>query len=511
MTLWNAILNEAGAASTPVLSAVIFGLWVVARVLVQEGRRRIKTAFALGILHLILVIVAAWLFTRGAESVAVTRTAAQVCAAISITGLSVAIVFSGLLTRMGMRSPRILQDVTFAAASVIATLALATRAGFSLTGIVATSAVLTAVVGLAFQETLGNLVAGLAVQLDHSIRVGDWVTVGDTTGKVTEIRWRYTAIETRNWETLVVPNGQLVKGLVLVLGRRAGMPRLWRRWIWFNVDFRYEPTRVVEAVENALRSTTIESVASSPAPNCVLMELGESTARYAVRYHLSDMAVDDPTDSVVRTRVFFALQRAGIPLSIPAQALFLANDTIERRTEKARVDNARRVQVLAKIDLFSPLSVAEREHLASKLRPAPFAAGETITQQGAEAHWLYIVIRGRVVVRIEGPNGIEKAVATLGPGDFFGEMGLLTGESRSATVIAETDAECYRLGREGFEALLRERPEVAGQMAEALAQRRVTLDAAVADLSQAAKQAQLAAAKRDLLGKIRDFFGIAHE
>ncbi len=504
-------MKEAGAASTPVLTVVILGLWVVARALVNEGRRRINTAFTLWILHLILVVVAAWLVTRGTDSVAVTRTAARICAALAIIRLSVAIVFSGLLTRMRVRSPRILQDVTFAAASVIATLVLASRAGFALSGIVATSAVLTAVVGLAFQDTLGNLVAGLSVQLDHSIRVGDWVTVGETTGRVTEIRWRYTAIETRNWETLIVPNAQLVKGVVLVLGRRVGMPKLLRRWIWFNVDFRYEPTRVIEAVENAFRSTTIESVASLPAPNCVLMELGESTARYAVRYHLSDMAADDPTDSVVRTRVFFALQRAGIPLSIPAQALFLANDTIERRTEKARADNARRVQALAKIDLFSPLSEAEREQLASELRPAPFAAGETITRQGAEAHWLYIVIRGRVVVRIEGPNGTEKSVATLDAGDFFGEMSLLTGEFRSATVIAETDVECYRLGREGFEALLKERPEVAGQMAEVLAQRRVALDAAVADLSHTAKQAQLAAAKNDLLGKIRDFFGIAPE
>jgi len=510
MSLWATFLEQARLSSTLILTAVILGLWVIARVLVQEGRRRIKTAFAFGVVHVLLVGVAAWLVTRDPDSVAPVRAAAKVFATVSIIGLSVATLFS-LLTRLGSRSPRILQDVTFAAASVVATLVIASRAGFSLSGVVATSAVLTAVIGLAFQETLGNLVAGLAVQIDHSIRVGDWVKVGDTTGKVTEIRWRYTSIETRNWETLIVPNGQLVKGTVLVLGRRAGMPKLWRRWIWFNVDFRYEPTRVVEAVENALRSTNIENVAATPAPNCVLMELGESTARYAVRYHLSDFAVDDPTDAIVRTRVYFALQRAGIPLSIPAQALFLANDTMERRSEKARVDNARRVQALSKIDLFAPLSAAEREQLASELRPAPFAAGETITRQGAEAHWLYIVIRGRVVVRIQGPGGVDKTVATLSAGDFFGEMSLLTGESRSATVIAETDTECYRLGREGFETLLQERPEMAGQMAEVLAQRKVALDAAVADLSHAAKQAQLAAAKRDLLGKMREFFGMNHD
>src|SRR5262249_55575533 len=131
----------------------------------------------------------------------------------------------------------------------------------NLSGIIATSAVLTAVIGLAFQDTLGNIVGGLALELDDSVSVGDWIKVGDVVGKVTEVRWRYTAIETRNWETVILPNSLLVKGQVTILGQRQGQPHYWRRWVYFNVDFRFRPSDVIASVHGALRGITIENVA----------------------------------------------------------------------------------------------------------------------------------------------------------------------------------------------------------------------------------------------------------
>ena len=100
-----------------------------------------------------------------------------------------------------------------------------------------TSAVITAVIALALQDTLGNVIGGLALQTDESIQVDDWIKVGDVNGRVVDIRWRYTAIETRNGETVLIPNGVLLKGQVMVLGRRQGKPRQWRRWVYFQVDY----------------------------------------------------------------------------------------------------------------------------------------------------------------------------------------------------------------------------------------------------------------------------------
>ena len=151
---------------------------------------------------------------------------------------------------------------------------------------------------------------GVALQLERSVAVGDWVRVGEVEGLVREIRWRQTSIETRNWDTVVIPNSLLMKSQVTVLGRREGKPRLHRMWVYFNVDYRHAPAEVIDAVEQALRADAIPDVAADPPPNCILNDFKESYGSYAVRYWLTDFASDDPTSSEVRARIFAALQRA---------------------------------------------------------------------------------------------------------------------------------------------------------------------------------------------------------
>jgi CRP-like cAMP-binding protein len=402
---------------------------------------------------------------------------------------------------------RILQDLVVGAALLAATFALASKAGYNITGLIATSAVVTAVIGLSLQDTLGNTIGGLALQIDDSIHVGDWIKVGDVNGKVAEIRWRYTAVETRNGETVLIPNSLLMKNQVVVLGRRAGRPVQWRRWVYFNVDFRHQPSDVIAAVTEAL-AAPIERVSRDPLPQCILMGLEESFGRYAVRYWLTDLAVDDPTDSEVRTRIYFALTRAGIPLSIPAHAVFMTEDSKKRREQKTQGDLERRVAAIGCLGLFACLSEEDRALLAGRLRYAPFTKGEILTRQGAIGHWLYLVIEGEVAVRLS-VDGEERQVAQLGSGSFFGEMSLMTGEPRSATVVALSDVECYRLDKRAFQDIMQRRPELAEPIAAILAERRVQLQAVKENLSAEARQRHLNEAKVDLLEKIRTFFQLA--
>src|SRR5262249_21541454 len=325
-----------------------------------------------------------------------------------------------------------------------------------------------------------------------------------------EIRWRYTAIETRNWETVIIPNGMLMKGQVVVEGRRDGQPMQLRRWVWFNVDFRFEPNDVIRAVNEALVAAPIERVAATPAAHCILMELHESYGRYAVRYWLADMAVDAPTDSVIRTRIFSALKRAGIPLSMPAHAVFLTEDSAARKEEKSQKDRERRHAALAHVELFDALDAESRDRLADGLRHAPFARGEAMTRQGAEGDWLYMIVEGQASVRVS-QDGVEKEVARLAPGTLFGEMSLMTGARRTATVVAATDVECYCLDKAAFQDILRARPELAEGMAAILAKRHAGLAAAKEGLDAEARERRLAEDKRDILHKMRAFFGLAHD
>lgn len=417
------------------------------------------------------------------------------------------VMFQVLLPRLGVTMLPLVEDILVALCGLVVSAMIAAGNGYDLTGIIATSAVLTAVIGLALQDTLGNTLGGITLQFDGTVRVDDWIKVGDIVGRVSAIHWRYTAVETRNWETVLIPNSRLVKEAVTVLGRREGQQRQWRRWVWFQVDFRHSPSRVIEVVDAAIRAAPIPYVSATPAPNCVLMDYSESVARYAMRYWLTDLAVDDPTDSAVRLRLYAALERAAIPLALPAHAIFMTEDSTKRRERKRANDHVRRLTALKKVAIFAPLSPEEHEQLADSLIYSPFAKGELITRQGAAAHWLYCVLRGEVGVRVE-TEGLEREVARLGPGEVFGEMSLLTGEPRAASAVALTDVECWRLDKDAFEEVLRNKPEFAGPIAQLLAERRVGLLAAREKLDDSARSKRVREVQSDVLVRMRRFFGL---
>lgn len=429
---------------------------------------------------------------------------------IAVINLASVLAFTVLLRPLGGGLPRILRDLLVALAYVVAIITLLSRSGVDLAGVVATSAVITAVIGFSLQDTLGNVMGGIALQMESTIRVGDWVRIDQHEGRVQEIRWRQTSIETRNWDTVVIPNSALMKSQVMLLGRRAGQPRQHRQWVYFNVDYRYAPTQVIAEVERALRAEPIPNVASEPAAHCLVVDFKDSYASYAVRYWLTDMALTDPTDSVVRARIYSALRRSDIPLSIPAQSLFLTKDSRSRRARKQKEEIGRRLEVINHIELFHSLSNEEQKRLAARLKATPFVRGEAMTRQGAEAHWLYVIVEGEAEVQV-AIEGKSEHVAMLGSGDYFGEMGMMTGEPRTATVFARSDVKCYRLDKEAFRDILQERPEIAEEISHTLARRRVELEAIREALTEDLIQKRMQHTQRALAERIRDFFKLDND
>src|SRR2546421_2858441 len=450
MTFWQDVQMVAGVGGAFHWLALGFvALALILSALVPTERRRIRVATLLLLLSTVGVFFAASLVYYGSDPATSTayrwvHWAALFVLWVAIIKLGSVVIFEVMLGVVRLKPPRILRDLLIAFSYIIIAITLLSKSGVDLTGIVATSAVITAVVGFSLQDTLGNVMGGMALQMERSITVGDWIRVDQQEGRVVEIRWRQTSIETRNWDTVVIPNSVLMKGQVLLLGRRLGAPRQHRQWVYFNVDFRSAPTDVVEAVETALRAEPIENVAPEPAPHCLVSDFKESYISYAARYWLTNLAETDPTDSVVRSRIYFALRRAGIPLSIPAQSLFITEEDECRRQRKREEEIDRRVESLSRVELFHTLTDEERQSLADRLIVAPFVRGEAMTRQGAEAHWLYIINEGEAEVRVMVAGNLSKKVAALHAGDFFGEMGLMTGEPRMATVIALEDTQCSR-------------------------------------------------------------------
>jgi len=512
MSFWQQVQSASemgGAFAWLALAFVIVALILFARV--RTERMRLRTALIFFVLSLLGFLIAGALAQRsGGVQLSIyrwVRWCSILLQRIAFVNVASVFLFEVILDPLRLRPPRIMRDLLLAFAYVVVAIMLISETGVDITGIVATSAVLTAVIGLSFQDTLVNMVGGMALQAERAFVTGDWIRVGAHEGVVKDIRWRHTAIETRNWDTVVIPNSILMKSEVVVLGRRAGAPRQHRQWVHFNVDFRYSPHEVIKVVQQTLRSESILNIARTPEPDCVFLDFKESFAHYAVRYWLTDLSANEPTNSVVRTRVYFALRRANIPLSIPAQSIFVTEDDASRRERKSAEEIADRAQTLKRVDLFRALTDEERKALAARLSFAPFVQGEAITRQGAEAHWLYLISKGTAEVRVSvDGGGASERVAELHEGDFFGEMGLMTGEPRTATVNALTDVQCYRLDKEAFNETLQRRPEIAEDISHILAIRRVELDAAKEDLTEESKRLRMQYHQGDFLRRIKDFF-----
>ncbi len=432
---------------------------------------------------------------------------------ITIIELSLILLFKLALPKLGQHPPSIIADLCLGI-SIIILIALTLRNfGVDTASIVTTSAVVTGILAIGLQATLGNIIGGVALQLDRSIKIGDWIQLENgKQGKVQEIRWRHTVIQTRDWDTIIVPNSSLLSANIIILGKRVGEPLQHRMWVYFNVDFRTSPTQVIETVEKALRAPPeILNVAKTPPPNCICLDFSgdnrDSYAHYAVRYWLTEINDDDPTNSLIRRRLYAALQRANIPLAIPASQLFIDNDNNERRKRKDQKNIEKRVEALKEVGFLKVLTEEEYMQLAKSLQPVLYSQGENIMMQNDQADWLYILTEGHAEVWVDSAKKRSK-VANISAPTFIGEMGLMTGAPRSATIVASTDVYCYRLHRNDFQEIITKRPSMIEQISTVLAKREVETQTIKERLNKDAKNQKIDEISVHLLTKMSAFFGL---
>lgn len=467
-------------------------------------------------------LLAAFLQTLGFDTAgAVLREAMVVAAGLAVIRLCGLALFRLIAPLARLSPPRILEDLIVIAGYVAWGLVRLRMAGLDLTGIVATSAVITAIVAFSMQETLGNILGGLALEFDSVFEVGDWVRVDDVCGRVADIRWRSISIETSDWETVVIPNSQLVRSKLTVIGRRQSYAPQWRRWVRFEVGLGTPSERVTKAVEDALRIGQLDRVSKQPPPDCILTGFENGYARYAVRYFLTDAASDDAVGSSIRDHVLKALQRAGIRLAVAEHDVRITTADARHRAEVKARELAARLDALKTVDLFRELSAEELKIIAERLVYAPFAAGDVIIRQGAVAHWLYILTGGEVdiVLEVAPPpsaaatgapesRGDHRHLRTMSAPNVFGEMGLMTGEPRRTTVVATTAVECYRLDKAAFEGVLLARASLVENISRILAGRQIEFERAVADIG-ATQELDPSGRNDEILERIKRFFGIA--
>jgi small-conductance mechanosensitive channel len=330
------------------------------------------------------------------------------------------------------------------------------------TPLLASSAVVAVVLGLALQESLGNVFSGLTLQLGKPFAPGDWVRSGNSIGRIQGIGWRSTAIITRANEKLEIPNSLLAKDIVVNYSNGIVCDE-----VSIGLSYDVPPNYVREAVIEALRS--VAGILQNPPPEVYTWEYGEYAVRYRIKYWVADYAEVEHVHDIVSTSLWYVLRRKSIEVPYPVRtlrsqpetALTLGADAFERTI----------MTELRQVDFLRELRDDELRLLLPGVTVLKFGVGEIVVREGDQGDSLYIIRSGTVEVLAAANDGKQVHIRDLQRPAFFGEMALMTSEPRNATIRARTDAELLELGRNGFTDLFKSHPDTAAKMGEVISLR----------------------------------------
>jgi small-conductance mechanosensitive channel/CRP-like cAMP-binding protein len=328
------------------------------------------------------------------------------------------------------------------------------------------SAVITVSIGFALQETLGNFFAGLALRLSRPYALGDFVQVGSIEGRVDKIDWRQTSVFTFTGDYVIVPNSMLAKEAI---NNYSSPTTLHARDIRVGLHYRHPPNQVIEVMKAVVAE--VDSVLSSPAPEFHLLDFDDSSVNYRIRFWIKEYERRFQIDTDVRVGLWYAFNRRGLEIPFPIRTLVQEPVSCERSLEHV-------LGFLSTVDFLEALGPETLAILAEQARFQLFAAGEKICVQGEPGDCFYIIRDGRVEVNVKDAQGETILSFEMATGNYFGEMALLTGEPRSATVSAVTDAELLTVSKADLKEVIVAHPEVEKIISKVLAQRQLRTEQA---------------------------------
>ena len=368
-----------------------------------------------------------------------------------------------------------------------------------LSGLLTALGVSSIVLGLALQNTLDNVMVGIAVLFERPFQVGDWITVGAITGEVMEMNWRSVRVRTRSRDLVVIPNSVIGKETLINISRPT-RAHAESHVLGFSYDD--PPNKVKRVILSVVRST--RGVLADPAPAVRTKNYAAYSIEYQVRFFIDDYPKVQEINDEFMTRVWYAAKRNGLSIPFPTNTNFEI-----RHDAPVIVPKYRPVDVLNSVPVFVPLSPEELEQLSHDCERFDFGRGERVVHQGDAGDAMYVVLEGTAIVTIRTGDDAEREVARLSRGEFFGEMALLTGDPRTASVTAVDDLAVLAIHKEALQSMLTRRPGLATEMAEIVEARRQGLRLAkeLADAAPAQKAAVQKGAG-ELAQRIRHFFGL---
>ncbi len=365
--------------------------------------------------------------------------------------------------------------------------------------LIAVPTVATAVVGFALKDVIARFASG--IELGRIIRVGDWVTLMGKEGVITNITLNYVTIKTRGWDYVNLPNDAVTQAEIVNHSRPEGETA---GTLAIEAGYGHPPMFVKQVLIEA--AAAAPGVAPHPAPICFLQEFKESGIEYRLRFWLTDYARREQIAGEVMAYVWYAFKRHNIELPFPKRVVTMTQPSDAQAARQAEIGEF--LRHLTAIDFLALLSEAEHRRLAECAEKRVYMPGELVVREGDEGSEFFVVMGGSADVEISAGGQVTK-VASIAGANFFGEMSLLTGAPRSATVRATSPLTVLVIGKEAMRQVLANNQSLVERFGETLAQRQADLASRRESAAKSSLQERGAADSRSFASRILNFFGLA--
>ncbi len=357
------------------------------------------------------------------------------------------------------REGKLLQDL-FAGLIYLAALFAVIAYVFDLPiqGLLATSGAVAIILGLALQSTLGDVFSGVVLSFSRPYRPGDWISIdGSTDGRVIEMNWRATHVLTGRRDLAIVPNSTIAKSKIVNVSSPSGIHGVT---ITVQLDARTAPSTGTEILEHAILNNRL--IVGTPAPSVTVKSINATYTEFEITFFVEELGSSTRAQNQLFDLIFRHLAVTGIDLATAG------NQAIEDQVSRRPKTGPERLLDL--VAIFASLTTDERKAIAAKLKQKSYDVEETLVEPGTVLQSLFIVGTGVLSFTQEGSLG-EIELLRIGPGDHFGEIGMLTGAPATAKISALMPATVYELAKDDLSPLLEARPDVAQELCRALARR----------------------------------------
>ena len=379
-------------------------------------------------------------------------------------------IFDFLMERkQKVKYPRLIKDVLVIILYIIGLLLIAKYyLNIQLTVVLASSAVLTVVVGFALQDILGDLFSGIALNLEESLNIGDWIKIGGNEGKIEQFRWRAIKIRTNDNVLVLIPNRIASKEEI---NRFGGCEEPFSLRLKIGVSYKDSPDLVIDTIQDVLN--TIPEILKEPKPAVLVNEFADFAIIYDVKFWMTDYSIRDPIKSEIRRKTWYAFKRKDLQIPFPIRDIYIKDFKKEPPhglPKWAGLSREQVVDTLQKNEVLNTISIEQLEYLADDVEIKVFGKGDMLIKEGEAGRYFYHFLEGEAEVLKD-----DKVIIRLGPGDYVGEMSLFTGETTSADVRITKESRLLCIPSGKFRETVRLNEKMARKLSDVIAQRKTEL------------------------------------